>query len=258
MLALVDIPKSLENLHRDNKILGKEICDALAGNGEQKLLKGGTVISEWENPVYIFIHKGYFKFFLDEKLIRFYTDNDFISPMTGNHFKNCRIVNELSSDIDLFERESFLLALSGDLNLQKKWTLYLENENYIISSLSSLYMGKDIKPDIIIRQFLKDEIIIKEGDSASEVYELIEGKAVVTLKGVEVGSIERGEIFGEISLLTEEIRSATVKAKNNCVVRIINEEDFNQIVKYRPQTVFSMAKTLGKRLVELNNRIIGT
>lgn len=64
-----------------------------------------------------------------------------------------------------------------------------------------------------IRQYEDGEIIIKEGDMDPWLYFLLSGEIRIVKEGEEIGTIARkGEIFGEMRIIDDEIRSASVHA----------------------------------------------
>ena len=69
-----------------------------------------------------------------------------------------------------------------------------------------------------IRQYEKGEVIIHEGDSDPWLYFLLNGKVLVEKNGLEIGTIDKiGEIFGEMRIVDNLSRSATVKATGKTV-----------------------------------------
>jgi CRP-like cAMP-binding protein len=69
-----------------------------------------------------------------------------------------------------------------------------------------------------IRQYEDGEMIIKEGDMDPWLYFLLSGEIKVVKEGEEIGTIARkGEIFGEMRIIDDEIRSASVHAVGKTV-----------------------------------------
>ena len=87
------------------------------------------------------------------------------------------------------------------------------------------------------------EIIFSEGDGGDGAYFIMEGRLkVVALSqgGQEIllGEIEQGEIFGEMSLIDDKPRSATVVADSRCRLAFIAKEAFNEFIEARSETAF--------------------
>lgn len=256
MLALVDIPEYLNTLYESNKVLAEEIFNKLGESGERTLLKKSDNLLTSNTPSYVYIHKGFFKLFHEKKLVRFYSDKDIVLIERKQYSNDCMVTNDFASEVTIFDKNKFIKKVADQSETLEKWLTYQDQEHDIMFFLSSLYMQESVKPKMKIRNYAREDTIIHEGDEAHEIYEMIDGNAVVTVQGIEVGAIGRGEMFGEISLLTKEPRTATVTAKNGCMVHVISKDDFEQLVKYKPQTVYAIARILAKRVVELNKKLI--
>ncbi len=59
---------------------------------------------------------------------------------------------------------------------------------------------------------LPDQYIVQEGDKGETAFLVISGGLVAEINGKKVGKIEAGEIFGELSLILNETRKASIKA----------------------------------------------
>ncbi|GCC30164.1 hypothetical protein chiPu_0008612 [Chiloscyllium punctatum] len=62
-------------------------------------------------------------------------------------------------------------------------------------------------------EYAKDSCIIKEGDVGSLVYVMEDGKVEVTKEGVKLCTMGPGKVFGELAILYNCTRTATVKSK---------------------------------------------
>src|SRR3990167_7860052 len=79
-------------------------------------------------------------------------------------------------------------------------------------------------------EFKKDEVVYHEGDPADALYVVISGRLkllMTTQRGEQVlNYLHRGDSFGEISLLTGESHSATVRAINDTLVLALTKDKF--------------------------------
>ena len=96
--------------------------------------------------------------------------------------------------------------------------------------------------------FKAGENIIEEGQEGDCLYVLIEGEASISLKGQELGTIHSGEIIGEMALIQEEKRSATVTAKTDCRLALINKASFSALLKHVPDFSMHLLQVMADRL----------
>lgn len=75
------------------------------------------------------------------------------------------------------------------------------------------------------------EVIIREGEQGQELYIVAEGSVDVTLRNAHLTTIEPGGHFGELALIDNEVRSATVTAKMDVTLLTIKQKDFAAFVR---------------------------
>jgi len=95
-------------------------------------------------------------------------------------------------------------------------------------------------------------VLIRQGEPLCEVFVMVDGAADVLVDGVKVGRVVAGEFMGEMSFLTETNCGATVVASEDCMVQVIDRDSFAAVIRFRPQTMFVLARTLAERLVRAN------
>ncbi|XP_078422068.1 protein kinase cGMP-dependent 1b isoform X1 [Cetorhinus maximus] len=79
-------------------------------------------------------------------------------------------------------------------------------------------------------EYGKDSCIIKEGDVGSLVYVMEEGKVEVTKEGVKLCAMGPGKVFGELAILYNCTRTATVKTLTNVKLWAIDRPCFQTIM----------------------------
>jgi len=78
--------------------------------------------------------------------------------------------------------------------------------------------------------------IVEQGDTSAELYVICRGEAeAIAAAGDRVGLMRSGECFGEMALLLDRPRSATVRAVTPCDLLVLDGEDFRRIVADYPQ-----------------------
>src|SRR5437867_11854425 len=67
------------------------------------------------------------------------------------------------------------------------------------------------------RRFSAGETVIKEGSGGASFFVIDSGEATITVKGEAQGRLQPGDYFGEIALLDEGARAATITASSELV-----------------------------------------
>jgi CRP-like cAMP-binding protein len=91
-------------------------------------------------------------------------------------------------------------------------------------------------------------VITREGRPGREFFVLISGTADVTKKGKKVAKLGAGEWFGEIALLTDSPRTATVTATSAVDVLVVTERRFREVVETMPSIALKILATVSARL----------
>lgn len=91
-------------------------------------------------------------------------------------------------------------------------------------------------------------VITREGRPGREFFVLISGTADVTKKGKSVAQLGGGDWFGEIALLTDSPRTATVTATSPVDVLVITDRSFRNLVETMPSIALKVLSTIGDRL----------
>lgn len=104
------------------------------------------------------------------------------------------------------------------------------------------------------RTFGGGETVTKEGAEAAAFYLIDSGTAIVTVHGELRRTLGPGDYFGEIALIDEGPRSATVTADTELACRGITLWDFQPLVQSRPAIAWTLLQTLARMLRENNEK----
>ena len=93
------------------------------------------------------------------------------------------------------------------------------------------------------------DIVVSEGDPATRLYLIVEGTASVE-QGTQgtVGKMGPGDFFGELALIEEHGRTATVRAETQLTCLLIPAWEFRASLDEHPQMAIPMLTTIIGRL----------
>ncbi|MDH5457679.1 MAG: cyclic nucleotide-binding domain-containing protein [Nitrospinota bacterium] len=103
-----------------------------------------------------------------------------------------------------------------------------------------------------IQRYSNGDIIVSEGIISNNAYIIFEGKVNITKKvdkkSILINTLVKGEVFGEMGLISQSVRSASVVAVGNVTIGVIEREQFEAIVSKLPEDVRAIVKALVDRL----------
>ena len=98
------------------------------------------------------------------------------------------------------------------------------------------------------------EVIVRQGDTGRSLFVVHRGEVVVRLEpeGREVARTQPGGIFGEMSLLTGDPRTATVAAARDTVVFEIDADALRDVVLSQPDAIDAISRLVVARRAGLD------
>jgi CRP/FNR family transcriptional regulator, cyclic AMP receptor protein len=96
------------------------------------------------------------------------------------------------------------------------------------------------------------EVLCKEGDTGQEFFVIVDGQTDITSKGKPVAARGGGDFVGEIALLEDTKRTATVTARTPLRVFVLTRQDFRHLVNSHPNVEQKVMRALAHRVVELS------
>ena len=91
-------------------------------------------------------------------------------------------------------------------------------------------------------------ILTREGRPGREFFVLIDGTVKVTQDGKKVAELRGGDWLGEIALLTDKPRTATVTATSTVDVLVITDRRFRNVVESMPSIAIKVLGRVSERL----------
>lgn len=97
--------------------------------------------------------------------------------------------------------------------------------------------------------------IAQKGDPGDRLFILLSGRAeVVDEDGVTLAELRKGEVFGEMSLLSGERVSTTIMSAEPCQVAVMNQKNFRHILNRFPTLQVFFYKLLVSRITKMNKQ----
>lgn len=119
---------------------------------------------------------------------------------------------------------------------------------------------KKIEKRLVKEQFKKGKRIIEEGVMGDSLYIIIKGKVDVIKgkgkKAEKVATLKPFDFFGEMSLLENKPRSASIIAASSTTLIRLSKEEFEELVVAYPKISFEIMKTLSARIRETDMKLI--
>jgi len=103
--------------------------------------------------------------------------------------------------------------------------------------------------------FDRGKVIVKEGQAGLRMYAVLEGHVTVSIGGYTVERLGPGGVFGELALVEQAPRIASVTAESDCSLLPVNRTAFQLLVKTSPEFAASLLGSLAQRLRLLTARL---
>ena len=136
-----------------------------------------------------------------------------------------------------------------------------------VASLRAIPMFASVSPEalesiaslLIERNFPKHKTIVEEGAPGDYMYIIVEGRVKVTKLSGDgrekiLELLEQGDFFGEMSLLDDAPRSASVKAMSAVRILALARNDFIRLLSRSPDLALSVIQELTRRLRQVDEQ----
>jgi NADH dehydrogenase len=145
----------------------------------------------------------------------------------------------------VFWRGVYLSKFPG---LDRKWRI-------LTDWVLDVFLPRDITEVRIFHQeavarehYHSDETVFEQGDFGDKIYVVVTGEAEVIRDGKRIGELKNGDVFGEMALVSEKPRSATVRARTPLDLISISREAFHFLVTHLPGVKGSIDQILQQHL----------
>jgi CRP-like cAMP-binding protein len=97
------------------------------------------------------------------------------------------------------------------------------------------------------------KVLCKEGQTGDEFFVIVDGTVQVTRKGRRVTTLGGGDFVGEIALVTELPRTATVTAETPVHLFVLTTREFDAVLDRNPKVERKVLRALARRLAETSS-----
>jgi CRP-like cAMP-binding protein len=101
-------------------------------------------------------------------------------------------------------------------------------------------------------QLAPGEFLFKEGDKGEKMFVLLEGEMEILLGDFVLETVKSGALIGEMALIDDSPRTASVMAKSPSRLAEIDRRRFHFLVQQTPHFATHVMKTLADRLRHMN------
>jgi CRP/FNR family transcriptional regulator, cyclic AMP receptor protein len=137
------------------------------------------------------------------------------------------------------------LLLFEKVLILKSLSIFSETPETILSELAPLMKEEEVEAN---------HALFNEGDVGDCMYVIYKGEVKIHKGKAILAILKEKEVFGELSLLDSETRSASATTHTDCFLFKIDQEPFYELLETRPEVAKGFIKILCQRLRALNEK----
>jgi hypothetical protein len=262
MLANAELDDDFFRLNQQYKRLVRELLELVGINPvslEVASGVGGTAPELAEDRFYL-VNAGTITVGYRDRTAYLLDQGDLLLPDVAGVAARDSAVHYFSDGgavVEAYPALDFMKKVFGNPAAVKLWTRLLVTQAGLQLRLAATPVSQDPHTSPGFEVYQPGDVIIRQGDTADYVFNLTEGEAEVVVDGISVGVIEEDEIFGAMAVLTDSTRTATVIAKSRCSVVKVPREQFTELIKSNPETIYNLLVDMANSIASLNDQLVG-
>jgi hypothetical protein len=163
-------------------------------------------------------------------------------PATPASTSNTEMKIDAVRRVPIFEKANVELGKADIVEMLRSdidSTMDLDTKELLIDALGGFFFleeeeGDGLRMDLFLRAMKKETetrgtFIMKEGEPGAKLYVVESGDLEVTINGQVIRHMHRGALIGELALLYNAPRSATVKCLSDCTFWVLSRDMFKNI-----------------------------
>ena len=139
------------------------------------------------------------------------------------------------------------LLLVEKVIILKSLSIFSDTPENILADLAPLMQEED---------FEKETLLFREGDTGDCMFIIHRGEVRIHKGNTTLAILKEKEVFGELSLLDAETRSASASCHTDCTLFRIDQEPFYELIDARPEVARGFIKILCQRLRAQNEKSV--
>ena len=200
----------------------------------------------------------------NKHIIRSISKGDFFGLISifTNSSKNYSILSRENSTTLELNKDDLNLLISNDETVKQELLQVVNKRLFnpeINIALQTIAKGvnentiNELKKNVSWKTLNEGEILFNEGEEADSCYVIMSGK-VKAIKNADkenellLGELNRGEIIGEMALITGEKRSARIIASKLTRLIYISKKSFDEVMYENPKALMEVSKQLINRI----------
>ena len=159
-----------------------------------------------------------------------------------------RHIHQTIQTLQLSAEESWMLSLIEKVIFLKAVHIFAETPEYILVEVASLLTELQLKAG---------ETVFEKGELGSSLYIIVNGQVKIHDEDRIFDKLDSGSVFGELSLLDSQPRSASVTSIKAVRLLRLNQGSFYELLAERSEVAQGIIRVLVQRLRGLNKELMG-
>ncbi|MEE9575289.1 MAG: cyclic nucleotide-binding domain-containing protein, partial [Gammaproteobacteria bacterium] len=224
-----------------------EVLDQLSERAKSvTFLAGDIVIGESErgDALYIITH-GVASVYKGDKEVAILSDGDFFGEMAllGDQVRTATVKAKHPSTLLRLRRRDIMQLAGEGTELKRRLTEVKEERQAQTELVAIVPLLRGLSSEVlelIVEQtmsvgFKPGDAVMTEGERGDSMFIIIHGAVSVYKAGELIAELKEGDFFGEMALLGEQVRTATVKIKEQTALLKLSRTNIMQLAENNPE-----------------------
>jgi hypothetical protein len=249
------IPDECQSLWQECHTLVPLILDQAPVKSASLTLPTNSTLMPDDTSIY-HIKDGTLNEYYQDQMVMSYEEGDLAGADALWHQKSTIYRADFAIVVDVYDKQEMTQHILADRERAANWARYMTCLSHSFHILTSHFNRQETAFHPELREYAEGDVIIREGDSDTEVFTLLSGSAQAMIGDTVVGEINTDEIFGAIAALTGTPRTASIIATTDCTALVVQSDRFRNLITVRPDTVTKLVEDMARTIVSCNTKIV--